>query len=269
MDFFGISKNQNQHKENEKVKENDSEEEQQVIVYNQKNINNHVNNGNSGSKNNVNLLASQIKYIKDKYHFFIGNYTKDFKQVQIINSIKKQLKAKYKIFDNSYTNYIICYKFIYLGYMTNEEVYYYMDNIISKLLITLVRNIKKLTCHYNKFKVRYAKGNSLIKVSLELQDENNVINNVIIPYINKFGVSPVYNREIKNNKPTIELIYTKPREGLKSPSQTIDLVVPTEPFIIDSLSLIRGTVVNPRSGNPSKNDNLNFDEVKKYRYNLM
>lgn len=254
MDFFGISK------ENKQETNDDTTEESQIIS---------TNVTVSNNKNNVNLLASQVKYIKDKYHFFIGNFTKDFKQIQIVNNLKKQLQSKYKIFDNFYKNYFVCYKFIYLGYMTNEEAYYYMDNIISKLLITLIRNIKKLTCNYTKFKVRYAKGNTLIKVSLELQDENNIINNVIVPYLNKFGVSPVYSREIKNNKPSIELIYAKPRESLKNVTKPIELPVPKEPFIIDSLSLIRGTVVNPRSGNPSKNDNLNFDEVKKYRYNLM
>jgi hypothetical protein len=220
----------------------------------------------SYKKSNNNLLASQIKYIKDKYHFFIGNYTKDFKMIGILNELKKNLKKKYGIKDNSYSNYHICFKFLYIGYMTNEEAYYYMNNIISILLISLAKNIRKLVCSFTKFKVDHVKD--YLRVSLEYKDEDDIISNIIIPYIHKYGLLPIYNKKSIDIKPKIELLYTKASMKLKDTSAEINMRIPQETFDMNSISLIRGTVIKTRSGTPSQHDNMNFEEVKNYKYDL-
>jgi hypothetical protein len=205
--------------------------------------------------------------IKDKYHFFIGNLIKDYVQISILKDLKKKLRSQYRIDSRtSYDNYMLCFKNIYIGYMTDKEAEYYMNNILLFLLNTIKKNIKKLTCHYTRFKLKYVKNN--IRISLEYEDENNLLSNVIIPYINKKGIEPIYDRKIENSKPSIELIYMKPSELIPNTHTEINIKVPTETFVIDKFTLIRGVLNKIRSGTPSKHDQLSFTNVRHYNFNL-
>jgi hypothetical protein len=214
-------------------------------------------------------IPRNIPEIKDKYHFFIGNFIKDHVQISILKNLKKDLRYKYKIDSNkSYDNFFLCFKNIYIGYMTNKEADYYMNNILSYLLNTIKKNIKKLVCHYTRFKLKYVKDHNNIRISLEYEDENNLLSNVIIPYINKKGIEPVYGRKIEKSKPSIELIYMKPNTFIPNPQTEINIKVPTETFVIDKLTLIRGGLTKLRSGTPSKHDQLIFNNVRHYSYNF-
>lgn len=205
--------------------------------------------------------------IKDKYHFFIGNFIKDYVQISILKELKKKLRSQYKIDSRtSYDNFFLCFKNIYIGYMTNKDADYFMNNILSYLLNTIKRNIKKLVCHYTKFKLKYVKNH--IRISLEYEDENNLLSTVIIPYINKKGIEPVYDRKIENSKPSIELIYMKPNQFIPNTNTDIAIKIPTETFVIDKLTLIRGGLTKLRSGTPSKHDQLIFNNVRHYSYNF-
>jgi len=207
--------------------------------------------------------------IKDKFHFFIGNFTKDYTQISILKELKKKLRSQYRIDSKtSYDNYMVCFKNVYIGYLTNKEADLYMNNILSYLLNTIKKNIKKLTCHYTKFKLKSVKSNSIIRISLEYEDENNLLSNVIIPYINKNGIETIYDRKIENSKPSIELIYMTPNEFIPNAQTEINISVPTETFVINKLSLIRGVLNKIRSGTPSKHDQLSFNNVKHYSYNF-
>ena len=206
--------------------------------------------------------------IKDKYHFFIGNFIKDYVQISILKELKKTLRSQYRIDkDKSYDNFFLCFKINYIGYMTNKEADYYMNNILSYLLNTIKKNIKKLVCHYTKFKLKSVKDHS-IRISLEYEDENNLLSNVIIPYINKKGVEPIYDRKIEKSKPSIELIYMEPNDFIPNIQTEINIKVPTETFVIDKLTLIRGGITKLRSGTPSKHDQLIFNNVRHYSFNL-
>jgi hypothetical protein len=55
---------------------------------------------------------------------------------------------------------------------------------------------------------------------------------------------------------------------LKDTSSEINIRIPEETFDMNSISLIRGTVIKTRSGTPSQHDNMNFEEVKNYKYDL-
>lgn len=214
-------------------------------------------------------IPRNIPEMKDKYHFFIGNFIKDHVQISILKNLKKDLRYKYKIdTKNSYDNFFLCFKNIYIGYMTNKEADYYMNNILSYLLNTIKKNIKKLVCHYTRFKLKYVKDHNNIRISLEYEDENNLLSNVIIPYINKKGIEPIYDRKIEKSKPSIELIYMKPNTFIPTPQTEINIKVPTETFVIDKLTLIRGGLTKLRSGTPSKHDQLIFNNVRHYTYNF-
>jgi hypothetical protein len=222
-------------------------------------------------KKNNQIVKQNIRIsypeMKDKYHFFIGNFIKDHVQISILKDLKKKLRYQYKIDSRtSYDNFFLCFKNIYIGYMTNKEADYYMNNILSYLLNTIKQNIKKLTCHYTRFKLKYVKNH--IRISLEYEDENNLLSNIIIPYINKKGIEPVYDRKIENSKPSIELIYMKPNQLIPNIHTEINIKVPTETFVIDKLTLIRGGLTKLRSGTPSKHDQLIFNNVRHYSYNF-
>ena len=217
--------------------------------------------------NNTSIVPRNYPEIKDKYHFFIGNFIKDHVQISILKDLKKKLRAQYKIdYASSYDNFFLCFKNIYIGYMTNKDADVYMRNILSPLLNTIKNNIGKLNCHYTRFKLKYVKN--YIRISLEYEDENNILSNVIIPYINKNGVEPVYDRKIENSKPSIELIYMKPNQLIPNTQAEININVPTETFVIDKLSLIRGGLTKLRSGTPSKHDQLIFNNVRHYSFNF-
>ena len=217
--------------------------------------------------NNTSIVPRNYPEIKDKYHFFIGNFIKDHVQISILKDLKKKLRDQYKIdYASSYDNFFLCFKNIYIGYMTNKDADVYMRNILSPLLNTIKNNIGKLNCHYTRFKLKYVKN--YIRISLEYEDENNILSNVIIPYINKNGVEPVYDRKIENSKPSIELIYMKPNQLIPNTQAEININVPTETFVIDKLSLIRGGLTKLRSGTPSKHDQLIFNNVRHYSFNF-
>ena len=217
--------------------------------------------------NNTSIVPRNYPEIKYKYHFFIGNFIKDHVQISILKDLKKKLRAQYKIdYASSYDNFFLCFKNIYIGYMTNKDADVYMRNILSPLLNTIKNNIGKLNCHYTRFKLKYVKN--YIRISLEYEDENNILSNVIIPYINKNGVEPVYDRKIENSKPSIELIYMKPNQLIPNTQAEININVPTETFVIDKLSLIRGGLTKLRSGTPSKHDQLIFNNVRHYSFNF-
>jgi len=242
------------------------------------NLNIKVNNTINKSSNNIQsqdkeiivnqeIIPRNYPEIKDKYHFFIGNFIKDHVQISILKDLKKKLRAQYKIdYASSYDNFFLCFKNIYIGYMTNKDADVYMRNILSPLLNTIKNNIGKLNCHYTRFKLKYVKN--YIRISLEYEDENNILSNVIIPYINKNGVEPVYDRKIENSKPSIELIYMKPNQLIPNTQAEISINVPTETFVIDKLSLIRGGLTKLRSGTPSKHDQLIFNNVRHYSFNF-
>jgi hypothetical protein len=276
MNFFFNKKNNNKQSLN---KGNNSTQQPSIQEYansslEQPSTQEYVNSSKQQSFNNKkpNQIVKQniptsYPEIKDKYHFFIGNFIRDHVQISILKELKKKLRSQYKIDSrNSYDNFFLCFKNIYIGYMTNKEADYYMNNILSYLLNTIKQNIKKLVCHYTRFKLKYVKNH--IRISLEYEDENNLLSNVIIPYINKKGIEPIYDRKIEISKPSIELIYMKPNQLIPNTHTEINIKVPTETFVIDKLTLIRGGLTKLRSGTPSKHDQLIFNNVRHYSFNF-
>ena len=88
--------------------------------------------------NNTSIVPRNYPEIKDKYHFFIGNFIKDHVQISILKDLKKKLRAQYKIdYASSYDNFFLCFKNIYIGYMTNKDADVYMRNILSPLLYNI------------------------------------------------------------------------------------------------------------------------------------
>ena len=202
---------------------------------------------------------------RDKNHYFIGNIFNDEHQIKILRIIQKKLRKKYAL-KNFHWNNKFYTNLIYLGYFDKETADLYMTNIISHLLNALSKDIPELKCKYTDFKLSYDK--SFYKISLKLTDENNLLEKIIIPYLHKNAVDPIYNQKKIMLKPSIDLIYYKYSPIIKHQKESIRIQVPEDTFKIDHFALIKGTTINLRAGTPSLHDQMSLEEVHKYVFPL-
>jgi len=213
-------------------------------------------------ENNLNY-QKQIDYNRDKYHYFIGNILNNFEQINVLKKIRKILKKKYYLKDYHWNN-LFSTNLIYLGFLDQNTANIYMQNIISNLLSVLSNDFKPLKCNYTGYKISYDK--SYYKISLNYNDKDNYIEKIIIPYLHENAIAPIYNKRKINPFPAIDLINFKSSSILSSNKDKINLFIPKEEFIIDNLSLIKGTPLKIRKGLPSVHDQMNLEEVYKYKF---
>ena len=205
---------------------------------------------------------------KNREHYFIGAVFKDQQQIQdLVRSkkiIKSKIKNKYHINQHGYhSNYQLSTNLIYLGYLEEDVATSYMENIFDKLLKQLTKNISKLECEYTHFTV--SDDNTYYKISLEYKDVQDKLNKVILPYLYQEGVKPIYpNRTME--KPKIELLYVNKKGISYFEKRNFFMKPPTNQFILDYFALIKGKPVVARSGTPSIHDQMNLEEIEKYKY---
>lgn len=203
---------------------------------------------------------------KDKHHFFIGNIFNNDNQVRLLKKIQKKLIKKYKL-KNYHWNNKFSSNLIYIGFLDEKTAYKYMDNIIVNLLKAITEKINPLQCEYLEYKIDYDK--SYYKISLKIDDNHNYLQNIIIPYLHENAIIPIYEKKTML-KPCIDLIYYKKSDKIGNKKDAIKIMVPTEKFNIDHISLIKGTSSIVRSGTPSLHDQMSLEEVYKYsfQYNI-
>jgi hypothetical protein len=202
---------------------------------------------------------------KQRYHYFIGNIFRNDNQIKLLKRIQSKLRKKYLLRKFHWNNYF-CTNLIYLGYLDQTTAHKYMDNIIKKLLTAISNKFSTLICNYISYKINYDK--SFYKVSLEISDNDNYLKNIIIPYLEENGIKPIYEKKTFNHNPSIDLIYYKHSDYFKEKKHEIRLQIPTEEFIIDHISLIKGSPVSIRSGTPSSHDQMHLEEILKYKFPL-
>lgn len=201
----------------------------------------------------------------DKHHFFIGNVFNSEEQIRILKNIQKKLKKKYQLKDYHINNLFFS-EMIYLGYFTLEVANLYMANIITPLLNAISDKFNKLECKYTGFKLEF--DNLFYKISLKINDNNNYLENIIIPYLHNNAILPIYKSKRLIKKPAVDLIYYKSSRILGDRKDKIKIQIPENIFKIDHISLIQGTPVKSRSGTPSVHDQMNLVEISRYNYFL-
>jgi hypothetical protein len=201
---------------------------------------------------------------KDKAHFFIGNILRDQHQTKILKIVKKKIVKQYQL-KEYHSNYPFCTNLVYMGYLDQNTAHRYMENIMSKLLIAISEKIGELVCKYSRYTVLYDK--SFYKIGLEYNDENNYLSNIIMPYLKNEGIMPIFNKTNNISKPIINLFYYKSSNG-EELKKGITVFIPRETFVINNLSLIKGTPSRVRSGTPSLHDHMNFEEFQNFKYDL-
>jgi len=205
---------------------------------------------------------------KNRQHYFIGALFKDQKQIQELvrckKNIKNKVKAKYTTNQHGYhSNYQLSTNLIYLGYLEQEIAEEYMNNTFSKLLIALTKNIGPLLCEYTDYSV--SEDQTYYKISLDYKDIDNKLNNIILPYLYENGIKPIYHQ--KNiPKSKIDLLYVNKKEINYFEKRDFFMKPPNTYFTLDYLTLIKGVPVVSRSGTPSVHDQMNLEEIEKYKY---
>lgn len=199
----------------------------------------------------------------DKHHFFIGNIFNNNEQYKLLRNLQKKIIKKYKLKYYHFNNKF-CSNLIYLGYLREKTAYKYMNNIIKYLIIAITEKINVLNCIYTGFKIEY--DQSYYKISLKINDENNYLENIIVPYLHNNGILPIYENKKNILKPSIDLIYYKSSNMEKNTKKFLNIILPTEKFKIDHISLIKGSSSHIRSGTPSTHNQMNLEEVYKFRF---
>jgi hypothetical protein len=205
---------------------------------------------------------------KIRQHYFIGALFKDREQIQTLvqskKIIKNKVKSKYSKNQHGYhSNYQLSTNLIYLGYLEEDVAEAYMNNTFSKLLTAITTNMPPLLCEYTQYSV--SEDNSYYKVSLDYKDIDDKLNKIILPYLFENGIEPIYD---KKNIPTskIDLLYIN-KNGLDYfEKRDFFMKPPNTYFTLDYLALIKGTPTVARSGTPSTHDQMNLEEIEKYKY---
>jgi len=206
---------------------------------------------------------SQNDNKKEKNHYFIGNIFDDENHIRTLRKITKKLKQKYNL-KNSHWNNKYFTNLIYLGYLDNEIVNTYMEDFINNLLLVISEKFGELTCNFTGYKLEFDK--SYYKISLKFSDKDNYLEKIIVPYLYKNAILPVYNKK-QLLKPSIDLLYYKSSNKLTDKND-IRIQVPTQEFKIDHISLIKGTSLITRSGTPSLHDQMSLEEVRRFTFPL-
>jgi hypothetical protein len=264
--------NNNNYTKNDKLKEypktnskknNDNNNDNDDITHNEIKNNNVSLSIISSPNRLINLITENNN--KQRYHYFIGNIFRNDEQIRTLKKIQSKLRKKYLLRKSHWNNYFST-NLIYLGYLDQSTAHLYMDNIIGNLLSSISNKFSNLICKYINYKIYYDK--SFYKISLEFTDNDNYLKDIIIPYLEENGIKPIYDKKIFLHNPSIDLIYYKNSDYFKDKKPEIRIQVPTKEFIIDHISLIKGTATSIRSGTPSKHDQMHMEEILKYKFPL-
>jgi hypothetical protein len=242
-----------------KTNQNNKNKTSQNNTY--KESSNHSKESSNHSKELSNSNLNKFK-INDKFHFFIGNIFDSPNQIKSLINLRKKLKQKYQLRDSHWNNKFYT-NIIYLGYFDMETAEIYMDDIIKPLLEAIAKNIHVLNCKYTGFKIDY--DTVFHKISLKINDNDNLLETVIVPYLHNNGILPIFNKKKTIYKPTIDVLYYKSSSKVQD-KKNIRVQPPPYEFKIDHLSLIKGTPVKYRPGTPSLHDQMHIEEI--FRYNV-
>ncbi len=199
-----------------------------------------------------------------KRHYFIGYVFNQKDVIDALINVQTQLQKEYKLKDYylNFNNKFMT-RFIYLGYLTPEVANKYMENMVSPVCNQLVKKIKPLKCRFTKIKPKFDKPVNWFSIFFE--DENNFIKNVIIPFLDKEVIKPIFPKRYTNYQPLVDIIHFKGNTGITR-GKNITVPVPHIQFTMDHISLISAKPTQSKLGYQSIHDNLSYEEENKYYF---
>jgi hypothetical protein len=214
-----------------------------------------------------NLLTdkSNLEQNKERSHYFIGNVLNDKNLIIKLKNLNQQLRIKYKL-QESHVNNLITTNLIYLGYFDIETAQVYMNDIFQYLLKSVTSKFAPLECNITNFNID--RDSSFFKIMLQYKDTNNYLEKIIIPYLYQNGIVPVLGNKRYNRRGSIDCVFFKDSNIIKSKKFRIMTDFPKKTFVINNLCLIKGTPTKIRSGTPSIHDQLSYEVIKEYVYDF-
>ncbi len=215
---------------------------------------------NTSSKPTIEMNISN----STKRHYFIGYVFNQKDVIDALMNVQRQLIKDYKLrdyylnFNNKYMS-----RFVYLGYLTPEVANKYMENMVSPVCNQLSKKMKPLKCRFTKIKPKFDKPVNWFSVFFE--DENNYIKNVIIPFLDKEVIKPIFPKRYTNFQPLVDVIHFKGNSGITR-GKNITVPVPHIQFTMDHISLISAKPTQTKMGYQAIHDNLSYEEEHKYYF---
>ena len=211
----------------------------------------------------LNLLNPTEEKNTEKSHYFIGNVLDNKNLIIKLKNLNKKMKSQFQLQESHYNN-LYTTNLIYLGYFDYNTAKTYMDDVYKYLLTSVTNKFSPLDCQFTNFRIN--RDSTYFKIELQYKDENDYINQTIIPYLYQKGIVPILGEKKYNRKGTVDCIFFKHSNIIKSKKFRIKLDIPKDKFMISNLSLIKGTPVKARSGTPSIHDQMSYEVMSDYNY---
>jgi hypothetical protein len=139
-----------------------------------------------------------------------------------------------------------------------------MNDIYQYLLTSVSKKFSPLDCQITNFKID--RDSTYFKIALQYKDQHDYLSQTIIPYLYQKGIVPVLGNKKFDRRGTIDCIFFKQSNIIKSKKFRIKMNVPNDEFVIQNLCLIKGTPVKLRSGTPSIHDQMTYEVMSEYNY---
>lgn len=277
MNIFDFSSKNNKSSKNQ---QNSNEQVNFLLTSNQNKKNENKNKNTSNEKKNhknekgvVNYLTSVIgianqkenipqEMNSSKRHYFIGYKISNPEQIQLLTNLQKTCIQQYNL-KNYYLNFQNDFitRFVYMGYLTPHVASKYMEHIMQPLCVEITKKFPVLKCNYTVVRPKFDKK-SVNWMSLFYEDESHYLKKVIIPFLEKMGIKPIFPKRYTNYQPMIDLIHFQ--ENSIPKGSTIDVSIPSASFEITHLSLLSAKPTKTKSGYQAVHDNLLYEEEQKY-----
>lgn len=204
--------------------------------------------------------------MKEQEHHYTIGYCFDKETVKILESAQKYILSKYYSHERKKIHRVRFFTLpiLYLGYLDYKHVQTYMDNVFTPLLQSIASNIYSFPCLFENIEVVHH-GN-YEKVYVRVNDSYEIINTFILPYLEKYGIQPVYT-DTKKIPLRIELFSI--RTSIPIHSSPIDYVFKTPSFLFSYLTLVQNTPIEVRPGTPSLLNHSYVHNIRHYRFPLL
>ena len=211
----------------------------------------------------LNFLNPNQEQNTEKSHYFIGNVIDNKNLIIKLKNLNKKIKKSFQL-QESHHNNLFTSNLIYLGYFDYNTAQVYMNDIYQYLLTSVSKKFSPLDCQITNFKID--RDSTYFKIALQYKDQHDYLSQSIIPYLYQKGIVPVLGNKKFDRKGTIDCIFFKHSNIIKSKKFRIKMNVPTDEFVIQNLCLIKGTPVKLRSGTPSIHDQMTYEVISEYNY---
>jgi hypothetical protein len=204
--------------------------------------------------------------MKEKEHHYTIGYCFDKNSVKTLLSVQKYVLDKYYSGERKeiHRTRFFSLPILYLGYLDFKHIQIYMDQTFTPLLQSVSSNVYSFPCLFDGIEIIHH-GN-YEKVYIRVSDPNKIIESIVCPYLQKYGIQSVYS-DTKSMHLRIELLSI--RTNVPIHTSKVEYVFKTKSFLFSYLTLIQSTPLEVRPGTPSLMNHANVHNMTHYRFPLL